>query len=802
MLQEPYPVQLPPLQLESNVSALLGPTNTGKTHRAIERMLQHRSGVIGFPLRLLAREVYERVCAKVGPQKVALLTGEERCIPKHARYWLCTVESMPQEQDFDFVAIDEIQLACDRERGHVFTQRLISARGTRETCFLGSPSMERMIRAVIPHVQVERLTRLSTLRYGGSTSLSGLPPRSAVVALSRRELYPIAEHIRQRKGGVALVLGALSPNARNAQVELFQSGKVDYMVATDAIGMGLNLDLQHVVFASLHKFDGRQRRALALDEMAQIAGRAGRHTQDGHFYTLHTGPQLEDSVVRAIEEHRFRDKTRLVWRNDALDFASPERLIASLRCEAPRGIFQRLQQADDFEALCWLCKRSAVLEHLRSAADLRRLWTVCQIPDYRKLMLDRHFLLLEEIFIQLSQHQGQLDPSWLERKLKAVHRKDGGIELLMTRLAFVRTWSYVSHRPGWLASPHQWQARIRAIEEEMSDALHEALTKRFLERGATPGQRGVKGRNEAKAGPRRHGRATSKASPNEVEQGHPFAALASWTQARPSPEPEAMANHWIEQWLAGEDCKLRWGEGCMICWGEQVVGELRRGSGLLRPEVLLRDIVDEQVNSRERALLRRRLFAFVQGRIQETLLAPACAPDCRSSANAAGRALGYALELNAGVSPWAELPSVWRRGANHALGGIHQGWLYVYTESCFTGRGQELRSRLIEASGIDAQALPDWVRGLCKLGAQELSIPALEASLSKSLGSPRTPQAGDCVRDSGPCLGIEASLWYALLERLGWRVDSDSLRYHPRRDRARYQRSRPAGRKRRAKAIK
>lgn len=791
-------MQLPPPQLESNVSALLGPTNTGKTHRAIERMLQHRSGVIGFPLRLLAREVYERVCAKVGSQKVALLTGEERCIPKHARYWLCTVESMPQERDFDFVAVDEIQLACDRERGHVFTQRLISARGTRETCFLGSPSMERMIRAVIPHVHVERLTRLSTLRYGGSTSLSGLPPRSAVVALSRRELYPIAEHIRQRKGGVALVLGALSPNARNAQVELFQSGKVDYMVATDAIGMGLNLDLQHVVFASLQKFDGRERRPLALDEMAQIAGRAGRHTQDGYFYTLHTGPQLEDSVVRAIEEHRFRDKNRLVWRNDALDFHSPEQLIASLRCEAPRGVFQRLQHADDFEALCWLCKRSSVLEHLRSPADLRRLWTVCQIPDYRKLMLDRHFLLLEEIFIELSQHHGQLDPTWLERKLKAVHRKDGGIELLMTRLAFVRTWSYVSHRPGWLAAPHEWQARTRAIEEEMSDALHEALTKRFLERGAAPGQRGSNGRAKPRSDLRRHGRSQSKVNHSEVEQGHPFAALASWKQSLPSPEEQAPVKHWIEQWLAGDDSELRWGEGRLVCWGERVVGELRRGSGLLRPEILLQDIVDEQVNSRERSLLRRRLFTFVQTCIQESLLAGPDLHSSKSTENAARRALSYALELNAGVSPWAELPSVWRRGAQHELAGVYQGWLYVYSEQCFHPQGEALRSRLIQASDIDADELPDWVRGLRTLGSQELSIPSLEGLLREKLGAAVGRKSGDCVQDSGPCLGIDESSWYALLEGLGWRVDSTFLRYHPRRDRGRYQRHRPASRRKRA----
>jgi hypothetical protein len=496
------------------VVAALGPTNTGKTHRALRRMLEHPTGMIGLPLRLLAREIYDRVTGIVGEAAVALVTGEEKRIPKRPAYWVCTTEAMPLDRTVDFLAVDEIQLAAHRDRGHVFTQRLLSARGRQETWFLGADTMGRVIETLVPTAERLRFRRLSRLRYAEPRSLRSLPPRSAVVAFSAEQVYELAERLRRLQGGVAVVLGALSPRTRNAQVAMYQAGEVDHLVATDAIGMGLNLDIDHVAFAGLRKFDGRESRFLSTEELAQIAGRAGRHVNDGTFGTLKDAGELAFPVIEAIEGHRFRPVERLVWRNDDLDFGSVEALLDSLRAPPGHPALSRVEHADDFEALSELARDPAVRARLGDPAAVALLWEVCQIPDFRKLLLHQHARLLREIFLQLTgRPEGRLDPAWLDRQIRRVDSLSGGIDALTARLSAVRTWTYVSHRAGWLDDPTHWQGRTRALEDALGDALHERLVERFVERaggaGARTGRRprrrgppkaaGVAGQTEARA---------------------------------------------------------------------------------------------------------------------------------------------------------------------------------------------------------------------------------------------------------------------------------------------------------------
>jgi ATP-dependent RNA helicase SUPV3L1/SUV3 len=397
------------------ITAQLGPTNTGKTHRAVERMLQHQTGMIGLPLRLLAREVYDRVSARVGEAAVALVTGEEKRVPSRPRYWVCTVEAMPAEREVDFVAVDEIQLCGHTERGHLFTDRLLHWRGRQETWFLGADTIRPILERLVPTAVVDRRPRLSRLLGAGALPLRGLPPRTAVVAFSAGAVYDLAERLRVRRGGAAVVLGALSPRARNAQVALYQAGEVDYLVATDAIGMGLNMDVDCVVFAELCKFDGRQMRELEDAELAQIAGRAGRHHNDGRFATLAPLPPLPAAVTRAIEDHRFPVQKRILWRSRDLDTSSLDALAASLRQRPFAACLELQDQAEDSRALVRLRQDSEVLAHARDPESVGLLWEVCQIPDYRQLQLDDHFQLLRAVFLQLRGPRQRLADDWIRQ---------------------------------------------------------------------------------------------------------------------------------------------------------------------------------------------------------------------------------------------------------------------------------------------------------------------------------------------------------------------------------------------------
>ncbi|MCH8036346.1 MAG: hypothetical protein IIC53_04390, partial [Proteobacteria bacterium] len=468
----------------SRVTAVLGPTNTGKTYLAIERMLGHRSGMIGFPLRLLARENYDRVVAIKGARQVALVTGEEKILPPRARYFLCTVESMPLDRPVAFLGVDEIQLCADPDRGHVFTERLLHARGLEETMFLGAETIRPILRRLVPEAQVITRPRFSTLTYSGACKLTRLPPRSAVVAFSAAEVYAMAELLRRQRGGTAVVLGALSPRTRNAQVAMFEAGEVDYLVATDAIGMGLNLDLDHVAFAKLVKFDGRNVRRLSPAEVGQIAGRAGRHMSDGTFGTTGEVGALEPDLVEAVEAHRFDPLRALYWRNRDLDFRSPRLLLRALERRPPEPELIRVRKADDLTALAALARDPEIAELAGNPGAVRLLWEVCQVPDFQQILSDQHARLLGRIYRFLAAGEERLPEDWVARQIDRIDRSDGDIDTLTARIAHIRTWTYVANRGDWLDDAGHWQERTRAVEDKLSDALHERLTQRFVDRRA------------------------------------------------------------------------------------------------------------------------------------------------------------------------------------------------------------------------------------------------------------------------------------------------------------------------------
>ena len=472
---------------EHQVTAVLGPTNTGKTHLAVERMCGHSSGMIGFPLRLLAREVYDRVVKIKGASRVALITGEEKIVPKDARWFLCTVESMPLEKDLAFVAVDEAQLGADPERGHVFTDRILRARGRDETMLLGSEALRPMLKALVPKIEIINRPRFSTLTYAGAKKISRLPKRSAIVAFSAEEVYAVAEMLRRLRGGAAVVMGALSPRTRNAQVAMFQAGEVDYLVATDAIGMGLNMDVAHVAFASLNKFDGRRQRRLTVAEMAQIAGRAGRHQRDGTFGALvEEGPgAFTPEEVLNIEEHRFPPLEQLYWRQGEPDYSSIAALIDSLEARPAHRVLWAAPQAVDLAVLKRMASEDWVRDRALSPAMVARLWAACGLPDFRKVGVDPHTRFVERVFRYLSEGMGHVPHDWFAAELARLDNVAGDVATLAGRIAAARSWSYIANRADWLADPAHWAARAGAVEERLSDALHASLTQRFVDKRTT-----------------------------------------------------------------------------------------------------------------------------------------------------------------------------------------------------------------------------------------------------------------------------------------------------------------------------
>jgi len=487
-------------QAAHRLVAVLGPTNTGKTHLAVERMLGHHSGMIGLPLRLLAREIYDRVVKLKGPREVALITGEEKIVPPRPSYFVCTVEAMPLGREVDFLAIDEIQLCADPERGHVFTHRLLHARGKSETMLLGAGTMAPLIRRLLPDAEIVGRERFSKLTYTGSKKLTRLPRRSAVVAFSADNVYAIAELIRRQRGGAAVVMGSLSPRTRNAQVALYQSGEVDFLVATDAIGMGLNMDVDHVAFAGLRKFDGRKTRHLYPQEIGQIAGRAGRHIRDGTFGVTGEAEEMDEDLVAAVENHEFHAIRSAEWRSSRLDFDNLPSLIRSLDAPPPREGLVLAAQAIDESMLKRLAEDEDVVRRVRGRPTLEKLWEVCQTPDFRKQTPDEHLRLIRTIFDELTTGRHRIPEDWIAGQFRALDRTEGEIDTLATRLAGVRTLTYIANRPNWLQDPAHWQAVTRTLEDRLSDALHEKLMARFIDRRTSVLMRQLGERGEMLAG--------------------------------------------------------------------------------------------------------------------------------------------------------------------------------------------------------------------------------------------------------------------------------------------------------------
>jgi ATP-dependent RNA helicase SUPV3L1/SUV3 len=609
----------------TGVTAVLGPTNTGKTHLAIERMLGHSSGIIGLPLRLLAREVYNRCVERMGADAVALVTGEEKIKPANPRFWVSTVEAMPRDLDVAFVAIDEVQLGADLERGHVFTDRMLNRRGREETLVLGAATVRPMVERLLPGAHVLTRPRLSQLTFAGEKKLTRLPRRSAVVTFSAEEVYAIAELIRRQRGGAAVVMGALSPRTRNAQVALYQSGDVDYLVATDAIGMGLNLDVDHVAFASDRKFDGYQFRRLNPAELAQIAGRAGRAMRDGTFGTTGRCPPFETEVAQALESHSFEPIKMLQWRNTALDFSSLGALQASLAETPKESGLTRAPIGEDILVLEHAIRDDDIRSLATTRQAVERLWDVCQIPDYRKISPATHAELATTLYGFLMR-EGAIPTDWFAQQVEQADKSEGDIDTLSNRIAHIRTWTFAANRPDWLADPGHWQEITRAVEDRLSDALHERLTERFVDRRTSvlmrrlrenttletdiskTGDVAVEGHNIGRIDGFMFTPDTSSAgSEAKTLAGAAQKALAGEINARATRLSQAAA----AQFALATDGTLR--------WLGQPVAKLVAGEEVLKPR--LRIIADEHLTGAPRDLVQVRLDLWLKTHI-ERLLGP------------------------------------------------------------------------------------------------------------------------------------------------------------------------------------
>jgi ATP-dependent RNA helicase SUPV3L1/SUV3 len=636
----------------AGVTAVLGPTNTGKTHLGIERMLAHSSGLIGLPLRLLAREVYNRAVERVGADAVALVTGEEKIKPPNPRFWVATVEAMPRDLDVAFLAVDEIQLAADFERGHVFTDRMLNRRGREETLVLGAATMRPMVERLLPGASIVSRPRLSQLTFAGEKKLTRLPRRSAIVAFSAEEVYAIAELIRRQRGGAAVVLGSLSPRTRNAQVDLYQAGEVDYLVATDAIGMGLNLDVDHIAFASDRKFDGYQFRKLSPSELAQIAGRAGRAQRDGTFGTTGRCPPFENELVQALESHTFEPVKLVQWRNTDLDFSSIGALQATLAMAPTEAALARAPTAEDILVLDHASREDDVRAWTTKPADVERLWEVCQVPDYRKIAPANHAELVVTLYGYL-QREGKVATDWFARQIAENDRTDGDIDTLSTRIAHVRTWTFVANRPDWLADPEHWQGVTRGVEDKLSDALHERLTERFVDRRTSVLMRRL--RENAALEP-----AINKTG-DVVVEGHVIGRLDGFlfVADASSGGSEAKALHNAAQKaLAGEigaramrlaeapDEQFALASDGAIRWTGAAVGKLIAGEQVLKPRV--RVIADEHLTGAPRDAVEARLDAFVKSHL-EKLLGPLFVLSAAEDVTGIARGVAFQLVEALGV---------------------------------------------------------------------------------------------------------------------------------------------------------
>ncbi len=630
----------------AGVTAVLGPTNTGKTHLAIERMLAHSSGAIGLPLRLLAREVYNKIADRAGVESVALITGEEKIKPKNPRFWVSTVEAMPRELDVSFLAVDEVQIAADLERGHVFTDRILHMRGRDETLLLGAATMRPIIERLLPGASIVTRPRLSTLEFAGDRKITRQPRRTAIVAFSADEVYAIAELIRRQHGGAAVVLGSLSPRTRNAQVEMFQNGDVDYLVATDAVGMGLNLDVDHVAFASDRKYDGYQFRRLNPAEFAQIAGRAGRATRNGTFGTTGRCAPFEPELVNALQNHAFESVKTLQWRNSKLDFSSLGALQVSLALPPTHEVLTRAPVAEDQRVLDHAARDGEVRDLAHGAAAVERLWDACAIPDYRKIAPAAHAELVTTIYGFLMQ-KGRIPDAWYATQVDQADRADGDIDTLSGRIAQIRTWTFVANRPDWLADPEHWQGITREVENKLSDALHQRLTERFVDRRTSVLMRRLRENTVLTTEIGKTGEVTVEGhvigrldgftfAPDAAEAGSDAKALQATALKALAGEIDTRA----EKLAAAPDEQFVLTSDGTIRWTGDAVAKLVAADDALHPR--LRIISDDRLSGAAREAVQTRLDLWLKTHI-EKLLGPLFG--LQKAEDVTGIARGIAFQL-------------------------------------------------------------------------------------------------------------------------------------------------------------
>ncbi len=643
-----------PLEKFSKILAILGPTNTGKTFLAIERMLEFENGAIGFPLRLLAREVYDKVVKKIGVSRVALVTGEEKIIPAKADYYLCTVESMPQDINFEFIAIDEIQMCADPERGHIFTDRLLNLRGDKLTMFLGSDTIKKLITKLAPETEFVYRERLSQLTYSGYKKISRIKPRSAIISFSVDDVYALAEFVRRQKGGAAVVMGSLSPKTRNSQVELYQSGDVDFLIATDAIGMGINMDIDNVYFSGLKKYDGKKIRSLRDSEIGQISGRAGRYMNDGSFGTTGECEKLTDEQIDKIENHQFDDVQNIFWRNSKLDFSSFSSLINSLNFKSENKNLLRNKDLIDECTLRYLISEKSKLILKHSSHYVRLLWECCQIPDFTKSSYNEHTDIICKVFTFLSSNKGKITNDWMKQQLSTLNNFEGNIDSLANRISYVRTWSYVSNKSNWVENADYWIAKTKDIEDRLSEKLHEELSKSFVDKRISVLSRGLKQDiqldtkiiDENKIYINEH--FIGKINGLKIELDYSKSSLntdiKSLKKAARSGAQEELKKR-INYIIKNID-NLQLREDCKIYLDDKKIAELKPGKNYLNPIIKL--IIDDTLDENEFDVLKINIENWIET-IKQKNLKDLLSIEKVSLKNSFSRGLSYQLFENNGV---------------------------------------------------------------------------------------------------------------------------------------------------------
>ena len=638
---------------KNKITAVLGPTNTGKTFLAIETMLSFDSGMIGFPLRLLAREVYDKIIKKIDPSKVALITGEEKIIPINAKYFLCTVESMPLDKSLEFVGIDEIQMCNDHERGHIFTDRLLNMRGEKLTIVMGSNSIKKIIQKLDDDIEFKNRERLSKLSFGGHKKISRIERKSAVIAFSTEEVYAIAELIRRQKGGAAIVMGSLSPKTRNSQVSLYQSGDVDYLVATDAIGMGINMDLDNVYFSNLKKFDGKKLRNLNISEIGQIAGRAGRYLNDGMFGTTGECKEVGPEEIEALESHSFPDIQTIFWRNSKLNFSNKVSLLKSLEERPQKEWLRRINECQDEKVLKYFLKESASIKIKDNSEILQILWECCQIPDFVKKTYGHHFEVVSKIFNFLTIGNKEVPNHYMKEQLSLLDKLDGNVDSLSNRIANVRTWAYVSNKSNWVENQDYWIERTKNLEDKLSDRLHEELTKTFIDKRASVLARGLKqditfeteiiNDEEVMINEQFIGRLKGLKLELDLKVDTLDADVKSLKKAaRQNVVPEIVKR--ITQIIDTGLIELK--DDFKIYWNNNQIAKLIPGSDYLNPQIQI--IIDEMIENTEKSRLNFYLQSWINGKIETELQSLIDLKNVKDN-NSELRALAYHLYENNGV---------------------------------------------------------------------------------------------------------------------------------------------------------